>query len=131
MTKPTGISGEDERVLYEAGYLLLKRGKIKAAREVFEGLIAMTPAKSLPYTFLGNTYFAELKFDDALKCHRKALEMDPNNLLSMAHLGEALLASRKKDEGMSTLKKVVSLDPNGPSGIFAKSLLDAVEAGAI
>jgi tetratricopeptide (TPR) repeat protein len=131
MTKPTTISGEDERVLYEAGYLLLKRGKIKAAREVFEGLIAMTPEKSLPYTFLGNTYFAELKFDEAIKAQRKALELDANNLVSMAHLGEALLASKKKDEGVSALKKVVSLDPNGPSGIFAKSLLEAVDAGVL
>jgi cytochrome c-type biogenesis protein CcmH/NrfG len=131
MTKPTSLTSQDERVLYEAGYLLLTRGKIKASREVFEGLIAMTPQKSLPYTYLGNTYFAELKFDDAIKAHRKALELDGSNLLSMAHLGEALLVSKKKEEGLSTLKKVVSLDPNGPYGNMAKALLHAVEAGAI
>ncbi|PWT88523.1 MAG: hypothetical protein C5B54_10485 [Acidobacteria bacterium] len=127
----TNLNVDDERVLYEAGYLLLKRGKVKAAREVFEGLIAMTPSKSLPYTFLGNTYFAELNFSEAIKAQEKALQIDANNTLALAHLGEALIAAKKRDEGISTLKKVVSMDPNGPSGNMAKSLLEAVDAGAL
>lgn len=131
MTKAGGLTPDDERVLYEAGYLLLKRGKIKAAREVFEGLVAMSPGKSLPYTFLGNTYFAEMKFNDAIQLHRKALELDAKNTLSLVHLGEALVASKQKDEGIATLKKALEQDPDGVNGKLAKSLLDAVEAGAM
>ena len=127
----SNLKTEDQKVLYEAGYLLLSRGKIKAAREVFEGLIAMTPNKSLPYTFLGDTYFAELNFAEAIKAQKKALEIDPNSVMAMTHLGEALLASKQKDEGISILKKVVSLDPDGHSGKLAGSLLKAVEIGAL
>ena len=125
------LSQNDERLLYEAGYLLLNKGKISAAREIFEGLIAMTPGKGLPHTFLGNTYFAELKFEDAVKAHRKAVELDPNNALCHAHLGEALLAAKKKDDALGALKKAQSLDPSGPAGIMAKHLLEAVKLGAL
>lgn len=124
------LTGQDERVLYEAGYLLLKRGKIKAAREVFEGIAAMTPQKALAQVFLGSTFFAELKFTDAINAYRRAIEVEPKNALALAHLGEALLANKQKEEGISNLKQAVSLDPNGESGKMAKSLLDAVEAGA-
>jgi len=125
------LSQNDERLLYEAGYLLLNKGKISAAREIFEGLIAMTPGKGLPHTFLGNTYFAELKFEDAVKAHRKAVELDPNNALCHAHLGEALLAAKKKDDALGALKKAQSLDPSGPAGSMAKHLLEAVKLGAL
>ena len=125
------LSPNDERQLYDAGYLLLSKGKFQAAREVFEGLAAMAPAKALPHTFLGNTYFAELNFDRAIDEHRKALELEPEHTLSMAHLGEALLAAKKKDEALTTLRKVMKMDPNGASGRMAKSLLDAVDQGAL
>lgn len=125
------LNQNDERLLYEAGYLLLNRGKFSAAREIFEGLVAMTPGKGLPHTFLGNTYFAELKFDDAIKAHRKAIEIEPANALCHAHLGEALLAARKKEEALTTLKKAQSIDPSGAAGRMAKHLLEAVEMGAL
>lgn len=131
MSKMEQLNPNDEKLLYEAGYLLLTRGKISAAREIFEGLVAMTPGKALPHTFLGNTYFAELKFDDAIKSHRKAVQIEPGSALSQAHLGEALLAAKKKDEGVATLKKAQSLDPNGPAGKMAKYLLEAVDLGAL
>src|SRR5438552_338620 len=76
------LSPNDERLLYEAGYLLLSKGKFQAAREVFEGLAAMAPGKALPHTFLGNTYFAELNFDRAIDEHRKALQLEPEHTLA-------------------------------------------------
>lgn len=125
------LNQNDERLLYEAGYLLLNRGKFSAAREIFEGLVAMTPGKGLPHTFLGNTFFAELKFDDAIKAHRKAVQIEPGNALCHAHLGEALLAAKKKEEATDALKKAQSMDPNGPAGRMAKHLLEAVSLGAL
>ena len=124
------LTANDEKVLYEAGYLLLKRGKIRAAREVFEGLAAMTPQKGLPHTFLGNTYFAEMKFDEAIRLYRKALDLDSGSALAWAFLGEAQLASKQKEDGLTSLKKALSLDPNGASGKMAQSLMEAAQAGA-
>jgi tetratricopeptide (TPR) repeat protein len=125
MTKQ--LNPEDERVLYEAGYLLLNKGNIKAAREIFEGLVAMTPTKGLPHTFLGNTYFAESKFDEAIKHHRKAVELSPDSAVSWAHLGESLYVTQQKDEVVSVCKKAMSIDPDGPSGKMAGLLLELVK----
>lgn len=125
------LNQNDERLLYEAGYLLLNKGKFNAAREIFEGLIAMNPTKGLPHTFLGNTFFAELKFEDAIGSHRKAIALEPENALCHAHLGEALLAAKQKEEGVSVLKKAQSMDPKGPAGRMAKHLLEAHDLGAI
>lgn len=72
-----------------------------------------------------------MKFDDAIKSHRMAVQIDPESALSQAHLGESLLAAKKKDEGVATLKKAQSLDPNGPAGKMAKYLLEAVDLGAL
>ena len=123
------LTREDEKVLYEAGYLLLKKGNIKAAREIFEGLVAMVPDKGTPHTFLGQTYFAESNFEEALKHHRKAVELAPDNSGSWAHLGESLVVMQQKEEAVTVLKKVIAMDPQGPAGKMAKGLLELVNLG--
>jgi len=122
----TELKRDDERVLYEAGYLLLKKGNVKAAREVFEGLAAMTPEKGQPYIFLGSTYIAEEKFDEAVSNFRKATELSPDNAASWAHLGEGLFATGQKKEAADAAKKALGMDPDGPSGRMAKTLLQLV-----
>ncbi len=123
------LTRNDEKVLYEAGYLLLQKGKLKAAREVFEGLMAMTPQKSLPYVLMGRTFIAEANFEEAVRLNRKAVELEPGNALSMAHLGEALVAAKQKEEGVAALKKAAAMDPDGAPGKMAKSWLTAIDAG--
>jgi len=122
------LTPEDEKVLLEAGYLLLKKGNIKAAREIFEGLVAMVPQKGTPYTFLGQTYFAESNFDEAIKYHRKAVELAPENSGALAHLGEALVVLQQKEEATTVLKKVMALDPNGPAAKMASGLLQLMNS---
>jgi tetratricopeptide (TPR) repeat protein len=122
----TELKREDERVLYEAGYLLLQKGNVKAAREVFEGLAAMTPNKGQAYLFLGTTYFAEEKFDEAVKNFRKAVELGPDNAAFLAHLGQGLYVTRQKDEATNVLKKAVAMEPDGPAGRMARGLLQLV-----
>ncbi len=69
------------------------------------------------------------KFDEALKIHQQAVEIEPDNTFARVHLGEIHLMMKKKDKGLAELRKVLEADPNGTDGALAKSLIKAAELG--
>jgi predicted Zn-dependent protease len=69
------------------------------------------------------------KFDEALKAHEKALEVEPGNTFSRVHYGEALLIKKQKDKGIVELRKVLEADPNSPDAALARNLIRGAEQG--
>jgi len=116
-------------LLLEAGYLLMELGKWKEAQDVFGGVNALVPHSDIPLIALGNLHFAQGKFQAALKSHKEALGVAPKSSLARAHVGESLMFLRRFDEGKDELEKAIGQDPNGIAAEFARSLLDAHEAG--
>ena len=116
-------------LLLEAGYLLMELNKWKEAQDAFSGVAALVPHSDIPHIALGNLFFAQGKFQQALKSHKEALNLQPDSVLARAHVGESLLFLHKYDEAIGELKAAIKADPKGAAGAFAKSLLDAHEAG--
>ncbi|MEW5853940.1 MAG: tetratricopeptide repeat protein [Myxococcota bacterium] len=123
------VPQKEVALLLEAGYLMMELGKWKEAQEVFAGVSALVPHSDVPHMALGNLFFAQGKFQQALKCHREALSVAPESALARAHVGESLLFLKKFDEGKAELERAISQDPKGMAADFARALLDAHEAG--
>lgn len=117
------------KFLCEAGMLLASKEKFAEACDIFEGVIALSPKRSIGYTLLADTFMSWGKFDDALKIHQQAVEVEPDNTFARVHLGETHLMMKKKDKGLAELRKVLEADPNGTDGALAKNLIKAAELG--
>lgn len=137
MSEPEILSGiievpqAEAALLLEAGYLLLEMNKFKEAEEIFTGVAALLPTSDVPLTCLGNLYFAQGKFQRALKSHQEALKLEPESTNVKAHIGESLLFLGKIEEGLQTLTEVVASSAGDPAGEFAQALIDAQKAGEL
>jgi tetratricopeptide (TPR) repeat protein len=118
------------KFLCEAGQCLAMNKRYELATEIFHGVIALSPKKSLGYTLLGDAYLNLDQMDDALKNHQKAVEVDPENSFARVHLGQTLLFKKQKDQGIAELKKVIDQDPNGVDASLARQLIKVAEMGA-
>lgn len=123
------MSREDLIVMMEGGYIYLRMGRFEEAREVFDGVSALTPESEIPLVALGSVSFAQLKYDQAIRTYKKAISLKPDSPLARAYLGEALFFKGKKEEARSELEKASLLDPKGKSGDFARALLEAIQKG--
>lgn len=124
------VPQEEVAVILEAGYLLMELGKWKEAQEVFAGAAALIPHSEVPHLALGNLFFAQGKFSQALRCHKDALGVVGDCQLARAHVGECLMFLKKFEEGQTQLQGAVDQDPHSVAAKFAQSLLDAHDAGA-
>lgn len=123
------IPRESLVILLEGGYIYLRMGKFEEAREVFEGISALTPESEVPLVALGSVFFAQMKYDQAIRWYKKALAIKEDSAFAHAYLGETLLFKGKAVEARKELEKASELDPKGHSGNFARALLDAVKKG--
>jgi tetratricopeptide (TPR) repeat protein len=112
-------------LLLEAGYLLMQMGKNQEALIVFSGVASLVPHSDVPCIALGNLYFGQGNFNQALKEHQRALKRNPKSALAQAHIGEVLLFQQKLSEGVAALKKTIEMDPKGLPANFARELLKA------
>lgn len=118
-------------LLLESGYLYMEMQKYKEAEEIFAGVAALVPHSEVPLVCLGNLAVSQGKYDRALRHHKEALQRQPKSALAEAHQGEVLIFLKKKDEARAALKRALELEPEGPSGAFARSLLDGLAAEVI
>ena len=133
MAKPTAqmiegfvdVPKQEVILLLEAGYLLMQMGKNREAFDVFTGVAALVPHSDVPCVALGNLFFGQGKFEQALKEHERALKRDPTSALAQAHIGEVLFFQKKIDEGVAALQKAIDMDPKGLPAKFARELLKA------
>jgi tetratricopeptide (TPR) repeat protein len=118
-------------LILEAGYLYMEMGGLKEAEEIFEGMAALLPQSDMPRVALGDLFFAQGKFQRALKFHQEALKVRPESAMAQARVGEALLWLKKTDEGLEALNKAIEMEGDGPGGQFAKAVIEAHEAGEL
>jgi curved DNA-binding protein CbpA len=60
----------------------------------------------------GGTLYFLGKYDEAIKCYDKAIEIDPDNSVVWNNKGLALSSLGKYDEAIKCYDKVIEIDPN-------------------
>jgi tetratricopeptide (TPR) repeat protein len=69
-------------------------------------------AAAKEYVNLGNEYYALKKFDKAIQCYRRALELDAELSGSALNLSRALIETGKYDEALSVLESLLKKEPD-------------------
>lgn len=123
------VPRDDLVLMLEAGYIYLAMGKFSEAKQVFEGIMALSPKHEVPRVALANVFFAQKKYLPAIRILKEAIELNPKSAFAHAHLGEAFLFYGKKDQALEALGQVSSLDSEGKAGEFAHSLIELIHTG--
>ena len=133
MAESAGFTSDNEevRLLMEVGYFYLDMGRPKDAREVFEGVAALTPKSEYPLLGLGSAYFHEKKFPQAKRSYESAIGMNGKNGMAQALLGETLIFMKQPDAARVALGKASALSAEESVQNFVKHLSHALDAGVL
>jgi tetratricopeptide (TPR) repeat protein len=85
------------------------------ATEYAEQLVAKYPNDERAHLTLGNAYFGQQKYDEAIAELRKATEIAPNYSPAYNSLGYAYRPLEKYPEAEAAFKKYIELVPNDPN----------------
>jgi predicted Zn-dependent protease len=120
--------GRDDVVwLLETGFLYLQMGselvrlsdeaarergreEIVAARETFEGLVALEPEQASFHASLGDALRHEGSLGEARKALRRAVDLDPGHAYARCLLGDVLVHSKQEGPGQG------GVAAGGPAG---------------
>jgi adenylate cyclase len=101
--------------------ILLHIGLFDGAESGLERVVASDPENAMAVQSLGQLYAFSGRYEQASKCHSRALEIDPGNYYSMSFDPAAQLYAGDLDTSDRALDKARGLLPDEP-------LLDATEA---
>ncbi|MEQ8189956.1 MAG: tetratricopeptide repeat protein [Candidatus Eremiobacterota bacterium] len=70
----------------------------------------------------GNALYKLKKYEEAIKCYDKALEIDPDYAYAWFNKGNALNRLEKDEEAIKCYDKALEIDPNNANAWFCKGL---------
>jgi len=120
------LAGEDIRLLAEIGYLACGAGRLKSAREIFEGLHVLRPDRAFPFIGLAMASMAAGAPQDAVSVLRdRGLVASPDDNEIKVFLGLALTLASRNHESRRILSEVAAAPGDaGPEQRLAEKLLE-------
>jgi ribosomal protein S12 methylthiotransferase accessory factor len=105
------------------GACLKDLGEYDRAMEVLQRAAALDPHLKDAHHFLGFCYFKQARYQDAVNCFERAIELDHGSAIDYANLGINLAHLGHLAEAAYVLKQALELDP---SLDFAAQALKAI-----
>src|SRR5690242_2980140 len=102
--------------LVESAIIYRDSGRFDEAREVLNGVRALSPQSDSVAVLLGTVDFQQGDFESAERNYRLALELNPRSAYAHAHLGELAIFRKDKPQAETHLKESLKLDPRGLHG---------------
>jgi len=98
-----GLDSEELYAISSQGYTFFLQGKIKPARVIFEGLLALDPRNSYFYRALGVIYWREKEPEKALQQFGYAIRVCPHEIVSYIGRAEVLVSGGRFQEAKKDL----------------------------
>ncbi len=108
---------QSTRELINKGVDLYKEGKVTDAEVNFKKGLEKAPKNYIANFNLGDAYYKEQRFDEAIKSYQKALaeSKTSNQKAEVYHnIGNSLLKDKKIDESIEAYKQALKLSPGDP-----------------
>jgi len=105
-----GMDAKQMAALLLIGYRFFEQGKLREARKIFFGLAVMDDSNPYVYGVLGAIFQKERRYELALACYNKALDLFPEDINSLVNRGETLLKLGRFIESAQDLRKSIELD---------------------
>jgi tetratricopeptide (TPR) repeat protein len=124
-----GLSNAELFQIAQRGYQMIQTGKLRAAVQIFDGLIYLQADEPYFYAALGSIRQQQGDIEGALLCYQKALELKADNINSLANRGEIFFIQGKFTEALEDFHKVIALDSEAinPSTLRVRFLLAEIQ----
>lgn len=97
----------DAQRWFASGQIELAKGEFTNAFTAFNKSQEFMPTSALPFFGMGNTYFANQKYSDALKLYQKALQIDPKLAMAYRKLADSQRLLGKEKEAIISYKSAI------------------------
>jgi tetratricopeptide (TPR) repeat protein len=111
------------KLMLEAGCVYRYARRYREARDVFQGVRALLPAREVGDLALAGVCLDVGKLDEAEAHCRRALELNSASAAAYAQLAEIQLMQDRATNARQSLQKSLELSPTGPSAALAQTLL--------
>jgi tetratricopeptide (TPR) repeat protein len=88
---------------------------LREAEQILRQVVHEYPRNTTANFFLGVSFRAFGRFEDAIDCFERVLEISQSHAPAYAHLGEALVALGRAHEGIDHIRYALRLSPRDPS----------------
>ncbi len=115
---PAFTFAQSTRKYINKGVDQYKAGKMSDAEVNFKKGIEKAPKNYTAHFNLGDAYYKQKKYDDAIKSYQQALTESKTNVekANVYHnIGNALLKDKKIDKSIDAYKQALKLNPDDPS----------------
>jgi tetratricopeptide (TPR) repeat protein len=110
LAQALGISVEEEAILAQQGYELMRDGRLLDAQRVFDGLATLNPQNSYYHTALGNIKKAMDLPEEAIPYLERAVESNPNDVSALLSLADTFLRQKAKAKALPRLLQILHVD---------------------
>jgi predicted Zn-dependent protease len=128
LAEAQGMTAELGRAIAFAAGEALAAGRLRAAREILEGLVTTNPRDPQAWALLSTTCRRQGQAEAARLCAEAAVRLAPADAQVRLVRAEALLASGERERGRAELEALGG--EGGPPGHRARVLLAAMGARA-
>lgn len=105
-----GANAKQQAALLQIGHRFFEQGKLNEARKIFSGLALLDGSNPYVYGMLGAIFQKEQRFELALSCYNRSLDLFPEGIDSLVNRGEILLKLGRFAEAAQDLKRSMELD---------------------
>jgi tetratricopeptide (TPR) repeat protein len=118
-------------VAFVYGVLAVQRNHVYSSHiSIWEDTAAKSPNKFRPYLELGNAYWSGERYDDAIRCYKKSLELKPEFINPLNSLAGLYLSQGNPQEAIKLSEKFLEKYP--PNNMLISNLAMAyVELGKL
>jgi len=124
-----GIDKETQYKIAKSGHTYLSEGKLKKAKQIYEGLLALDPYDAYFHTALGSVAYQSKELESAMTSFNKAIEINPFFSTALTHRGEIRLSQGDTNGAIDDLIKAVDADPKSeqPATQRARALIGTIQ----
>jgi tetratricopeptide (TPR) repeat protein len=109
------------------GNCYLKQNKLQEAQDFFKQSVDNSPNDEILAYNVGEIYFKNQKFDDALRYFDVAAQIKPDWPDPYLKLGYCYLNKLDNANAIAKLEKFLSLEPEGERAALAKNIINAIK----
>lgn len=102
----------------EEGIELLHEGNFEAAVLELSDVVAEDEQNEYAAQFLGTAYYEQQKFEQALACFVRAMELKPRYLGALIGAGQTLRLMGQTERAIRMGKEVLRLHPDDPDALY-------------
>jgi Flp pilus assembly protein TadD len=117
-----GYTDDELYLIAQQGYTLFLNGKIKDARTIFEGLVAIDPRNDYYYRALGVVYHRLGDAERALRQFDHAITVAPRSAAAYVNRAEVHISRRDYDRALADLASAVQVSGDLSVPIARKAL---------